>query len=69
MKNLLELLNTFGIQIDSSAPPVVFLSLCYLIISILCLLNVVNICIYLLSVYIFSHEKILSQIKNNYLLL
>lgn len=56
MKNLFEWLNTFGIYIEESAPPIVFLALYYLILSVFILLNVINI-IYLLSLYIVTHEK------------
>ena len=58
MKELLELLSTFGFHLDESAPTVVKLSLYFLILSILILGNVINIAIYLLSIYIVSYDKI-----------
>ena len=52
MKNLLDLLSSVGIYVDDSAPPIVMLSLYFLVSSCFILLNVINICIYLLSIYI-----------------
>lgn len=66
MKNLFEWLNTFGIYVDESAPPIVLLALYYLILSVFILLNVINI-IYLLSLYIVTHEKFLSKIPVKYI--
>lgn len=67
MKNLFEWLNTFGIYVDESAPPIVLLALYYLILSVFILLNVINIIMYLLSIYIVSHEKFLSKIPVKYI--
>ena len=66
MKNLLDFLNNFGIPVDESTPT--FLLLCgyYLIVSVFILLNVVNICIYLASIYIVSNEKLLNKIPSTY---
>ena len=67
MKELLELLETFGFYLDESAPAVVKLSLYFLILSVLVLLNVINISIYLVSIYVVSNEKILSKISSRYM--
>lgn len=67
MKDLLELVKSFGISIDESAPTTVLLCLFYLIMSSFILLNVINICMYLLSIYIVSHEKFLSKIPAKYI--
>ena len=55
MNNILEFLNNFGIVVDESTPTIVLLAGYYLMLSIFILLNVVNICIYLLSIYILSN--------------
>nr|YP_009493186.1 hypothetical protein [Ganoderma calidophilum]AWJ63981.1 hypothetical protein [Ganoderma calidophilum] len=66
MKNLLELLNTLGFQIDEPLPGFVMVSLSFLVLLCLSLFNVINICIYLLSIFIVSHEKFLSKIPQEY---
>ena len=66
MKALFELLNTYGISLDESAPSIVLLAFYFLILSIFMLLNVINIGIYLVSIYIVSHEKVLSKISDKY---
>ena len=55
-------MNLFGIELDDSAPFIVLLCAYYLILSVGVLLTVLNICMYLFSIYIFSHEKFLNKI-------
>lgn len=66
MIDLFELLKNFGIYFDTNAPWAIKLSFFYLIASVLILLNVVNIIIYLLSIYIVNHEKFLKLIPERY---
>nr|WVH38184.1 hypothetical protein [Lenzites betulinus] len=66
MKNILEFINAFGIHVDESTPLVVLLAGYYLILSVWILLNVLNICIYLLSLYILSNERFISKISSKY---
>ena len=68
MNNLLEFLNTrsLGLAVDESTPTIVLFGGYYLILSVLILLNVINISIYLLSIYIASNEKLLSKIPAKY---
>ena len=66
MKNILEFINVFGIHVDESTPLVVLLAGYYLILSVWILLNVLNICIYLLSLYILSNERLVSKISSKY---
>ena len=55
--SLLEFINMFGLTIDSDVPPIVLLSLYYLILSIFILLNVINIIIYLKAYYIIGFSN------------
>ena len=66
MKNLLEFLNTYGIPVDESTPVLILFAGYYFILSFWVLLNVVNICIYLLSLYILSNNKLISKIFSKY---
>lgn len=66
MKNLFEFINTFGIPVDESTPVIIVFAGYYFILSVGVLLNVLNICIYLLSLYILSNEKLLSKISSKY---
>ena len=71
MNELLEMLkpilNYVGISVDNTDLSVILqLSLYYFIMSTFVLLNVLNICFYLLSIYIVSHEKFLSKIPVKY---
>ena len=66
MKNLLFLINFFGIPVDETTPIIILYAAYHLIISIFILLNVFNISMYLLSIYILSHEKILYKIPEKY---
>lgn len=65
MNNLLYFLNSFGIQVDKSTPFEVLISGYYLILSVLILLNVINVIIYLLSIYIVTN-KIINKIPERY---
>jgi|ERR1700722_11149102 len=69
MKQFLEMLSNLGVTVDDSASNIVLLALYYLVLSIFILLNVVNISVYLLSIYILSHEKLLNRIPENYVFL
>ena len=66
MQNLLEFFNAVGINVDNSAPFIIKYSLFFLFLNCLVLFNVINISLYLLSIYIYSNEWILSKIPNNY---
>ena len=66
MNILLEYLNIFGIYVDEPLPAIVTLSLSFLVLSMISLLNVINIGIYLLSIYIVSNERFLSKIPGKY---
>ena len=66
MINLIDLLEKTGLQLDDNAPTVIKMSLYFLILSLFILSNVVNIMIYLLSIYIVSHEKFLNKIPSKY---
>lgn len=52
--------------LDGEVSYLVLLCLYYFIMSTFVLLNVLNICIYLLSIYIVSNEKFLNKIPGNY---
>ena len=67
MKELLELLNPIliylGISVENTeVTGLLMLSLYYLIMSSFILLNFLNICFYLFSIYIVNHEKLLNKI-------
>ena len=47
-------------------PPIVLLAMFYLLVSIFMLVNVINIIIYLVSIYIVSNEYLLNKIPVNY---
>jgi len=66
MEFINEILNFLGLQLDESAPDLVKFSLFYLILSCFLMLNVLNICIYLISIFIVTHEKFLNLIPKNY---
>ena len=66
MLNIFDLLNTLGIHIDNSAPDIVLLGLSFFILSSIGVCTVINILIYLLSIYIVSHEKFLNKIPSKY---
>ena len=66
MKDLFEILNSIGIYFDTDAPFEAKLSFFFLVLSVFLLLNVVNIIIYLISIYIVNHEKFLNLIPMRY---
>jgi hypothetical protein len=66
MDFITEILNIVGLRLDENTPEIVKFCLIFLILSCFILLNVVNIGIYLLSIFILSHDKILSKIPINY---
>ena len=67
MEGLIKFFSLFGIHFDSNTPDVIILAGYFLILSVFILLNVVNIMIYLLSIYIVSNEKILNKIPRKYM--
>ncbi len=69
MNNLLDFLNTFGIPVDDSTPSIILLSSYYLVLSIFILFNVINISLYLFSIFLLTNDKILSKIPEKYLFL
>ena len=69
MKNLFEFINLFGIHVDESTPYIVVFAAYYLILSLGVLLTVLNISMYLLSIYIVSNERLLSKIPSNYVII
>ena len=66
MTDLLELLKHYGVYLDESVSGFMELIFFFLVLSVFMLLNVVNITIYLVSIYILSNEKILSKIPSKY---
>ena len=66
MNNLFDFLNLFGLDDNESTSILILLSGYYLIFSVGCLLNVLNIGTYMLSIYILSNEKILIKIPSKY---
>ena len=70
IKLLEPVLKNLGIPVDfileGEVSYLVLLCLYYFIMSTFVLLNVLNICFYLLSIYIVNHEKFLSKIPSNY---
>ena len=66
MKEFFEFFNRFGIFFDDSAPLEAKIYFYFLILSVFLLMNVVNIIIYLLSIYIINHEKFLKLIPVRY---
>lgn len=67
MNTLLEYLNNFGVHVDTPLPPLVNLALIFLILSVMSFLSVINIAIYLLSIYIVSDERLLRKIPSKYI--
>ena len=66
MESLIRYLNTFGIQVDTTTPDIVMVCGYFLILSVFILLNIINIIIYLGSIYILSNENILNKIPTRY---
>lgn len=66
MEFITQVLSTVGLGLDANAPDLVRFSLFYLIILCFIFINVINISIYLLSVYIVSNEKILNLIPKEF---
>ncbi len=68
MQYILDLLNSFGIQlnINANTNPIVLIALSYLIFTCIILLSVVNISIYLLSLYVLNNSKFLDKIVSKY---
>ena len=68
-RSVIEFINLFGIGLDDSAPVLIIFCAYYLILSVGVLLNVLNISMYLLSIYIVSNEKFLNKIPSKYVYL
>ena len=66
MESIIIFLNNLGIHVDESTPHVIILSGYYLVLSVMLLLNILNIVIYLASIYIVSNEKLLNKIPSKY---
>lgn len=66
MEGIIKFLSLFCIHFDSNTPDFIILAGYFLILSVFILLNVVNIMIYLLSIYIVSNEKFLNKIPSKY---
>ena len=66
MADLLELLKHYGVYLDESVSGFMELIFFFLVLSVFMLLNVVNITIYLVSIYILSNEKVLKKIPVEY---
>nr|WVH38186.1 hypothetical protein [Lenzites betulinus] len=66
MRNILEFINAFGIHIDESTPLVVLLAAQNFNLSVWILFLVLNICIYLLSLYVLSNERLVRKISSKY---
>ena len=66
MEFITLILNYFGLGLDESAPEIVKFCLFFLILLCFVLLNVINISIYLLSIYVVSNEKFLNLIPVEY---
>ena len=66
METMIAYLNYFGIQVDNNTPDFVILCGYFLVLSVLILINILNIMFYLGSIYILSQEKILNKIPSRY---
>ena len=66
MKFINDTLSFLGLMVDENAPDIVNFSLFYLIVLCFILINIINISIYLLTIYILSNPKILSYIPEEY---
>ena len=66
MEIITQVLDYCGFGLDPSAPEIVKFCLFYLILLSVALLNVINICVYLISIYIVTHEKFLRLIPAKY---
>ena len=66
MKDILYLYSLFGLNFDDTASTFVLFCAYFMFCSGLCLLCVVNIVVYAVSIYIASNEKILSKIPSKY---
>ena len=66
MQNLFDLLNSYVIHINCNSNPVFLLALCFLIFTTIILISLVNISIYLLSLYIVNNSQLLEKISSKY---
>ena len=68
MQNILEILNSFGlnININGNNNPLFYIALAYLIFTTIILISVVNISIYLLSIYIVNNNVYLDKISSRF---
>lgn len=66
MEFITLILNYLGLGLDESAPDIVKFCLFFLILLCFVLLNVINICIYLFSIYIVTQDKFKNLIPVEY---
>ena len=62
MKNIIEFLNSLGFNENSN--PIVLIALGYFIFSCIIWVNVINISIYLASLYVINNNKLIDKITN-----
>lgn len=68
MKNIFELLNSFGlhININENTSPIFFIGLGFLIFNLIVLFSVLNISFYLISIYLINTNKYLATKSSTY---
>ena len=69
MKNtIFDFLNSFGlhININENSNPLYLLAVCFLIFNLIVLFSVLNISLYLISIYIINTNKYLDKISSKY---
>nr|WVH38334.1 hypothetical protein [Trametes versicolor] len=68
MKNIFELLNSFGlhININENTSPIFFIGLGFLILNLIVFFSVLNISFYLISIYLINTNKYLATISSTY---
>ena len=68
MKYILDLLNNFGlhVNINENTNPVVLIALSFLILNIVVIFSIVNISIYVVSLYLINTSKYIEQISVKY---
>ena len=68
MQNIIDLLNSFGLNINitGNVNPLVYIAVAFLIFNLIVLLSVVNISIYLISLYIINTNKYIDVISSKY---
>ena len=59
-----EFLNILGISLNADSPPIMFFACAIFFLAFLCFLSFINMLIYITTIYICEHEKLLSKISN-----